>query len=124
MQTFLRYVILRHEGIDAPHFDLMFETAPGGLLSTWRSDAWPIDQPTPLLRLADHRRDYLSYEGPLTGNRGSVRRIEAGSFIIRDTPPNQITIELIGARGGSVLEFAVDLVRAEPHWIATVMSCY
>jgi hypothetical protein len=32
-----RYVILRHEGIDQPHFDLMFEAAPGALLATWRS---------------------------------------------------------------------------------------
>jgi len=74
----LRYVILRHEGIDRPHFDLMFETSPTAKLSTWRSDIWPIVQPTKLLKLADHRREYLTYEGPVSRNRGRVRRIEGG----------------------------------------------
>jgi hypothetical protein len=31
-------------------------------------------------RLADHRIDYLHEEGPLTGDRGEVRRIDAGTY--------------------------------------------
>jgi hypothetical protein len=56
----LRYVILHHGGIADPHFDLMFETLPGSDLATWRSQAWPIEEPTPLTRLKDHRRLYLT----------------------------------------------------------------
>ena len=79
----LHYVILRHEGVAEPHFDLMFETAPGSELATWRSPVWPIDIETPLTRLKDHRRDYLTYEGPVSSNRGHVRRIEAGAFQLK-----------------------------------------
>jgi hypothetical protein len=31
-------------------------------------------------RLADHRLTYLDYEGPVSGDRGSVRRLDAGTF--------------------------------------------
>jgi hypothetical protein len=83
----LRYVVLRHEGIPHPHFDLMFETAAGSDLTTWRSDRWPIDAPTPLTKLADHRSAYLEYEGPLGGNRGSVRRVAAGNYHLHEYNP-------------------------------------
>jgi hypothetical protein len=78
IQHFLRYVILRHEGIAEPHFDLMFETLPGSALATWRSLSWPIEGPTPLHRLKDHRGIYLDFEGELSGHRGRVRRVAAG----------------------------------------------
>ena len=55
----LRYVILWHDGVPEPHFDLMFETLPGSALSTWRSPRWPVESPTPAARLKDHRRAYL-----------------------------------------------------------------
>jgi hypothetical protein len=80
----LRFVVLRHEGIEDPHFDLMIETTPGSPLATWRSPEWPITQPTVLTQLPDHRRDYLEYEGPISGNRGHVLRIAAGAYAISD----------------------------------------
>jgi hypothetical protein len=75
----LRYTILWHDGIAEPHFDLMFQTRPGSALATWRSLAWPIERETPLVRLKDHRRDFLEYEGELTGHRGRVRRVAGGT---------------------------------------------
>lgn len=75
----LRYAVLRHDGVDRPHFDLLFETAPGSGLATWRSETWPIDEVTPLLRLKDHRRLYLDYEGPVAGDRGWVLRVAEGT---------------------------------------------
>lgn len=74
----LRYVVLHHAEISEPHFDLMFETLPGSMLATWRSETWPIEQPTRLTRLRDHRRLYLDYEGQLTDQRGAVYRIAEG----------------------------------------------
>jgi hypothetical protein len=113
--TPLRYVILRHENIDSPHFDLMFEMAPGGLLATWRSGVWPIESPTPLLRLGDHRRDYLTYEGALTGNRGRVRRIEAGTFV-RETPSSGlIAVKLTADSVHHTIHLTLG-PRGEPHW--------
>ena len=79
----LRYVVLRHDGIDPPHYDLMFETSPGSALATWRSDEWPITSRTRIERIGDHRREYLEYEGSLSGNRGFVRRIDAGTHVLR-----------------------------------------
>jgi hypothetical protein len=36
------------------------------------------DEPVEILRLADHRPHYLDYEGPISGDRGSVRRLWRG----------------------------------------------
>jgi hypothetical protein len=78
----LRYVVLRHEGIPEPHFDLMFETAANSLLATWRASDWPIRHGSILTRLGDHRRIYLDFEGPLSNNRGSVHRIATGVYLL------------------------------------------
>ena len=75
----LRYAILRHSDVDETHFDLMFETLPGSMLATWRSAQWPIEFPTQLTRLRDHRRLYLEFEGDIPGNRGSVMRVAEGT---------------------------------------------
>ena len=75
----LRYAILHHTGVPAPHFDVMFETAPGSPLATWRSAIWPVTAPTPVERLADHRPAYLTYEGPVSDNRGHVTRVGGGT---------------------------------------------
>jgi hypothetical protein len=78
MQT-LRYVVLSHADVGEPHFDLMFETLPGSMLATWRSETWPIERRTALERLRDHRRLYLDYEGQLSEQRGTVYRIAEGN---------------------------------------------
>ena len=75
----LRYVILHHTDVSEPHFDLMFETLPGSMLATWRSSTWPIEAPTDLTRLREHRRLYLEYEGDLTDQRGTVLRVAEGT---------------------------------------------
>ena len=89
----LEYVVLRHEGVNPPHFDLMFETSAGSELATWQSAIWPVDRRTTLARIADHRRTYLTYEGPLSGNRGWVRRIMSGSCRISRFTPTMWTID-------------------------------
>jgi hypothetical protein len=114
----LRYVILRHEQIDSPHFDLMFETSPGSLLATWRSDAWPITRPTVLLRLPDHRAHYLEYEGPLSAARGSVRRVESGILTYGSQAPAHVEIVLSNHSRTIILKLVVDAARGEPHWTA------
>ena len=91
----LRYVILRHEQVSEPHYDLMFETIPGSLLATWRSQVWPIESPAPLTRLRDHRRLYLTYEGDLTGRRGSVQRIAEGTCEVEVGQQSVWTIRLL-----------------------------
>lgn len=78
----LQYAILHHTGVSEPHFDLMFETYPGSALTTWRSPNWPISVPTPLTRLKDHRREYLTFEGEISKARGRVEQLAAGTCTV------------------------------------------
>ncbi len=64
---------------------LMWMFDNGETLWTWASDETlpPPDQPfndRVFEKLADHRRAYLEYEGPVAGNRGYVERIEQGHY--------------------------------------------
>lgn len=85
------------------HWDLMFEQT--GYLFTLRLDCLPVwdntveDAAHPgkggegrsfttstrgftlaARRLPNHRKKYLNYEGPISGNRGHVSRVSAGTF--------------------------------------------
>jgi hypothetical protein len=58
--------------------------------------------------LADHRLHYLDYEGPVAGNRGTVRQWDAGTFEwLRDTS-HELAVTLRGRR----LVGQVTLVRS------------
>jgi len=78
----MRYAILHHTGIPEPHFDLLFETFDGSDLAAWRSPVWPIVAATPIVRLRDHRRVYLDFEGELSQRRGTVERIAGGTCTV------------------------------------------
>ena len=111
----LRYVVLRHEGIDNPHYDLMFETMQGSSLVTWRSQDWPIQSDTPLLRLADHRREYLDYEGSVSGDRGHVSRITTGYYKLDRMDDGFWRLTFRDLMATSQLEFHHE---AEDRWTA------
>ena len=73
-----RFVLLEHRW-NGIHWDLMLER--GGVLCTWAIDAPVVpDVDLPARALADHRRIYLEYEGEVSGNRGTVRRIDEGTY--------------------------------------------
>lgn len=84
-----RFVILRHEmppGHErGAHFDLMLEA--NGVLRTWSLPELPADgRIVQAEALPDHRLAYLDYEGLVSGNRGSVRRVDEGDYeIIEDS---------------------------------------
>jgi hypothetical protein len=90
-----RYVILRHEGIADPHFDIMLEEEIGGTLITFQSRRWPITGPTSLVKLDNHRHEYLTYEGPVSGNRGHVRRVESGTYRSRTRQDDPCVMEWV-----------------------------
>ena len=74
----LRYVILEHDYPEL-HWDLMLET--GEVLRTWRLAQPPRPGQTVAATASfDHRRLYLDYEGPISGNRGQVKRWDAGVY--------------------------------------------
>ena len=89
----LRYAVLRHEGIDAPHVDLLFEAAPGSMLQSWRLPTWPIRDVEEATRIRDHRPAFLTYQGQLTGDRGHVLRIEEGTCTF-DASPRRLVVQL------------------------------
>jgi hypothetical protein len=98
-----RFVILEH---DHPtlHWDLMLEV--GERLRTWRLATAPDSAKViPAEAIGDHRLLYLEYEGPVSGNRGRVRRWEAGNYITEEESADRLTVTLAGdrVRGKAVL---------------------
>lgn len=80
-----RFVILRHyfpdggNGEFPDHFDLMLEQE--AKLATWQLEALPKpDESVSAKKLPDHRALYLDYEGPISGDRGSVEQVMAGTY--------------------------------------------
>ncbi len=76
-----RFAILAHSGHGPLHYDLLLEEAE--TLATWQFETNPAETQSrklPCRRLPDHRQVYLDYEGPVSGNRGEVQRIETGTW--------------------------------------------
>jgi myo-inositol-1(or 4)-monophosphatase len=91
-----RYAILEHDW-PARHWDLFLEA--GGVLRAWRLLAEPTPGATvPAEPAADHRLTYLDYEGPVSGNRGTVTRRDSGVFEWIEDRPGRIVVELNGLR--------------------------
>jgi hypothetical protein len=80
-----RYVVLHHWGIDAPHFDFLFETTADAPLMTFRLSEWPLTKDQPVTRLRDHRRVYLTFQGEIPGDRGRVDRVAEGVLQVIET---------------------------------------
>lgn len=113
-----RYVVLRHQvsaksGESAgmtpaafargDHYDWMFEV--DGQLLTWASEQWSAaTQPVEFaaLPLPPHRLAYLDYEGEVSGNRGTVRRVEAGTHRLLDVSNDRFVFNVQGDRTGTL----------------------
>ncbi len=129
-----RFVLLYHEcppSYEHPsHWDLMLEA--GEALRTWAllqlPSAWhevhaattalhancPLpsrENVVPAEQLADHRLTYLEYEGPVSGKRGCVKRIDAGTFVIKIETSGRLDAELVG----NFLRGALSLNRTLPR---------
>jgi hypothetical protein len=92
MTDHLRFVLLHHDW-PTPHFDLMLEQ--NDHLRTWRlPTTFDGTQSVPVIALREHRLAYLDYEGPVSGNRGQVRRVDSGGLIWLNQDP--ATFELQG----------------------------
>ncbi|MCZ6690553.1 MAG: hypothetical protein O7H41_13225 [Planctomycetota bacterium] len=75
----IRFVVQRHDREEDPHFDIMLERE--GTLRTWSCPAPPgEDGPREVRSIQDHRITYLSYEGEISGGRGSVRIWDRGTY--------------------------------------------
>ena len=93
-----RYVILTHDHPQL-HWDLMLEA--GEILRTWRLSAPP--QAGAKVRAEpsfDHRRLYLDYEGPVSGDRGSVCTWDRGTYEpLREDSADSLGVLAVRLRG-------------------------
>jgi len=115
-----RFVILHHKLADSEHWDFMLER--GEALLTWRLALEPVDRsclPIPAKRIGDHRKAYLEYEGPVSGDRGHVRRVDAGAVEFEEVSPDRVVVHLEGERltGSFMLHRRVD------GWIFDPSEC-
>lgn len=86
-----RFVVLQHDWPQL-HWDLMLEN--GANLRTWRlAEAPRPGNSIALVRLPPHRSIHLDYEGPVSGNRGTVRRVLSGSYHPVPSPANEAWFE-------------------------------
>jgi hypothetical protein len=91
-----RFAILTH---DHPflHWDLLLED--GESCRTWRLLSEPAPgQTIPAEPIANHRLLYLDYEGPVSGDRGTVTRFDAGTFEWLADEPSNVEVALSGGR--------------------------
>jgi hypothetical protein len=114
-----RFVLLEH---DHPilHWDLMLET--GAVLLTWRLSA-PLAAGVAIAaeRIGDHRPIYLSYEGPVSGGRGSVTRWDGGEFDWLEDTADRKVVRLRACRSCGTCR----LERKVEHqwWVYLEPSC-
>jgi hypothetical protein len=102
-----RFVVLHHDW-PQPHFDLLLEHQ--GVLKSWRLPP-DFDPQVPATATShfDHRLFYLDYEGPLSGDRGTVSRWDGGELHWLIGGPDRYVVELSGEK----LHGTFELTRRE-----------
>ena len=120
-----RFVVLQHDlppGSDRPtHWDFMLEL--DGRLRTWAFESVPrAGSAIRAISLPDHRIDYLDYEGPISGDRGEVTRLDAGEFELREAQDglykgilrgSNMTASFVARRTKSTDEWQFQLFKVE-----------
>lgn len=96
-QNTVPFVVLRHEQRDGIHYDVMIQQ--GNALATWKCAA-PPEQAGPMAceRIGDHRLAYLTYEGPISGDRGRVTRHDSGMCDVITWEAGRVEVVFRGSR--------------------------
>ena len=106
-----RFAVLAHDW-PAPHLDLLLER--DGVLRGWRlPPSFDPNTPTPAEPTADHRPLYLDYEGPVSGDRGSVTRCDGGELEWVEGAAERVAFRLSGLKWNGLFE----LVRTGDGWV-------
>ncbi|NLW87099.1 MAG: hypothetical protein GXY38_09525 [Planctomycetes bacterium] len=98
MTTVGRFVILLHTCDGREHYDLLTEQPGLDLLAAWQTPCNPseITGAAACTRLPDHRREYLSYEGKISRQRGEVERVDEGEFRVLVWSVDLIILDFLG----------------------------
>ena len=94
-----RFVILHHLAPTGEHWDFMLERE--SCLLTWQLQSEPTTRdacPIHCVRIKDHRKHYLDYQGPISGGRGMVSRYDRGHYDLLAASDSAWTIRLTGTR--------------------------
>ncbi len=94
------FVIQQHTTNTGIHWDLMLRL--GDVLLTWQVELSPEQWSAGALccrRIFDHRLKYLTYEGEISGDRGSVQIYAAGQYeccnlIVGHSLPESLVVRL------------------------------
>lgn len=109
-----RFAILEHDW-PSRHWDLLLED--GDVLLAWRLLEEPRVGTVPAEKNADHRKIYLDYEGPISGNRGSVSRWDSGTFEWIERTNDELEALVSGAKMVGRLQ----LKRVDDNWNCTIV---
>ena len=99
----LPLAVLRHSSAKGRHYDLMVldpTAAPAITHRMWAARValpprdWARAGRLDLLALPPHREHYLTYQGPISGSRGRVVRIDAGTALARLWTPRRIVLDV------------------------------
>ncbi|MDY6913152.1 MAG: DNA polymerase ligase N-terminal domain-containing protein [Planctomycetota bacterium] len=92
------FVIQIHSGFGPLHYDFML--ACGKALATWHLSRSPaeigVSEPIAARKLADHRLEYLAYEGPVSRGRGEVKIFDKGTYELASMEENSWRVCLRG----------------------------
>lgn len=122
----LQTAILEHTTAAGVHHDWLIEDprlpdpkAPDARL--WTARVAPPPQDWPRLRRFDltvippHRRVYLDYQGPVSGNRGHVRRLMSGVCLVPLWSNGRVVLRL--QSGAAVLDLQLQR-QSDACWLA------
>jgi DNA polymerase Ligase (LigD) len=105
-----RFVLLEHTW-NGVHWDFMLEA--GEVLRTWAIDAPVVaGKDLPARALGDHRKRYLEYEGEISGQRGQVRRVDAGTFGVLLWSADHIRVQVAGTQLAGVVDLRLRKVES------------
>ncbi|MGI9517965.1 MAG: DNA polymerase ligase N-terminal domain-containing protein [Pirellulaceae bacterium] len=114
------FVVLRHEFPHdterTDHFDLMLQS--GEALETWELSHWPPVGQQVVRRLPDHRLEYLEYQGPISGNRGRVTRVEQGLYatLVQESDRTEVILNGSGFTGA----ICIRRNESDQRWVLSV----
>ena len=92
-----RFALLIHDSPGGRHYDFFLEN--GDRLKTWSLPRLPeAEVEIPCTALVDHRPIYLDYEGPISGNRGTVARWDQGTYAVELWSDDEILVALTGEK--------------------------
>ncbi len=88
-------------------------------LATWQMLSEPTGRdvcPIACIRINDHRKAYLDYQGPISGGRGVVERVDRGVYDTRHVDCDSWTVRLAGKRLAGVFRLKCDPEVSRSRW--------